>query len=67
MEIPHKFWKEYEEADIIERDKKLDVIVDKVDKIFVIKDKKLRKHTLKMVLQGYFDDLLEFRGLENGE
>ena len=61
-DLAYKFWKEYEEDDILERDKKLAVIVDRMDVIFSIKDKKLRKHTLKTALKGYFDDLLEFKG-----
>lgn len=60
-ELPHKFWREYEEADMLERDKKLDVIVERIDELFLVKDKKLRKHALKIALKGYFDDILEFK------
>ena len=54
-----KFWKEYIEMDLLDRDKKLKMIVDRFEEIYEIKDKKLRKQTLKIMLLSYFDDLID--------
>lgn len=58
--MPTKFWKEYDEADILQREEKLKLIVDRIDELFDLKDEKLRKHTLLRTLMGYFDDLIEY-------
>jgi len=59
-EIPTRFWREYETSNMLGREKKLKHIVEKIDTLFDLKDKKLRKHALSLALQGYFDDLIEF-------
>jgi len=59
-DIPHKFWREYEESDILERKKKIKHIVDMFDKLYHIKDNKVRKHAIEIGIQGYFDDLIGY-------
>jgi len=65
MEIPHKFWKEYESLDTLGRDGKIKHIVENMDKLFELKDKKMRQHAIKIALLGYFDDIFEFKALDN--
>ncbi len=59
---PADFWKEYYEADFIKREKLLERIAKAFDNFFSekIKDKKLRKRTMIMLLRSYFDDLIEY-------
>jgi len=59
-EIPEKFWREYDELDMLGRGDKIKHIVVHFDKLFDMKDEKLRKHALATGLQGYFDDLIEY-------
>ncbi len=53
------FWKEYIEMDLLNRDKKLKMIVDRFEEIYELKDKKLRKKVIKLMLLSYFDDLID--------
>ena len=59
-EIPHKFWREYESLDMLERGKKIKPIVKMIDKIHNLENEKMRQHALATALQGYFDDLIEY-------
>ncbi len=59
--LPEQFWREYEEADLLEREEKLKPLVEKISRILEIEDKKLRSHVLKMLLLSYFDDILEYK------
>ena len=59
-EIPHKFWREYESLDMLEREKKIKHIVDGIDRLRGMKNEKFRKHALTIGLMGYFDDLIEY-------
>ncbi|MBI4981173.1 hypothetical protein HZC30_06485 [Candidatus Woesearchaeota archaeon] len=59
-DLAHKFWREYEEADFLDRDKLLEPIVKNFTPMTKIKDEKMRKHILKMYLGSYFDDLIEY-------
>ncbi|MFH1396344.1 MAG: hypothetical protein ABIG93_03015 [archaeon] len=60
-ELPEKFWREYEKADLLEREEKLKVIVEKITKIIEIKDEKLKSHVLKLSLMSYFNDILDYK------
>ena len=62
-EIPIKFWKEYEKADILDKENKLKPLIKNFEGIFKINDSKLRKHTLLLTLKGYFDDLIEYKDI----
>lgn len=64
-ELPEKFWREYEEADMLEREKKLKAIVENIAKIIEIKDEKLKAHALKLSLKSYFDDILDYKNQSN--
>lgn len=57
---PHKFWREYESLDMLKRGEKIKPIVGMIDKIHNLKNKKIRQDTLEMVLQGYFDDIIDY-------
>ena len=59
-ETPYKFWKEYESSDMLKRGEKIKHIVELIDNIHNLKNKKIRKHALATALQGYFDDLIEY-------
>ncbi len=59
-DLPYSFWKKYDEADLLEREKILAPIIKNFNGICEIKEKKLRTHVLRSFLQGYFDDLLEY-------
>tara|TARA_Y100000310_G_scaffold344826_1_gene459812 strand:- start:3488 stop:3757 length:270 start_codon:yes stop_codon:yes gene_type:complete len=59
--IPEKFWKEYEESNLLEREEKLKPIIEKISKIIKIKDEKMRHQVLQIALISYFDDLLEYK------
>ncbi len=58
--IPHKFWREYESMDMIDKCKKIKHIVNMIDRLHNLKDEKLRKHSLSTILQSYFDDLIDY-------
>jgi len=60
MEIPTKFWKEYESGDDLERSKKIEVIAKRINELFYIKKDSLRREVIKTVLQGYFDDIFAY-------
>ena len=66
-EIPHKFWREYESSDIIEREEKLNHIINNIDQLFKLKNEKVRKRALKLSLRCYFDDLMDYMGARKGE
>lgn len=59
-ELPYSFWKKYEEADLLEREKILKPIIKNLMPLFDLKEEKLRKHVLLNMLQGYFDDLIDY-------
>ncbi len=59
-DIPFEFWKKYDKADILEREKMLKPILKNILPLFKLKEEKLRKRTLQMLLLGYFDDLLDY-------
>lgn len=59
--LAHKFWREYEDLDPLERERKIEPIVKNIEGILKIEDKNLRKHTLKLALMSYFDDILEYK------
>jgi len=60
LDIPHKFWSNYEKADMLEKDKLLNPIIKNFLSMSEIKDQKVLSHVLKVSLQGYFDDLIEY-------
>jgi hypothetical protein len=64
-DIPEKFWRKYSSSDILDKEKKLEPVVKNIDNLFNLKDKKLRKHTLTMLLMGYFDDLIDYMETRN--
>ncbi len=55
-----EFWKKYEDADCLERDKLLTPIIKNFTTVIKIKEEKLRQQVLKMYLRSYFDDLIEY-------
>jgi hypothetical protein len=61
----HKFWREYEELNILDRQEKLNHIADSIIELCSIKDKKFRKkylrHAVTQNLMGLFDDLIEYK------
>lgn len=59
-DIPEKFWREYESLDILGREKKIKHIVDGINRLFGVKNEKVRKHALTIGLMGYFDDLVDY-------
>jgi len=65
-EYSHRFWKEYEEADSIEREElinKLKPIMDIASgKLEIIrkKDKKVYEHMVISTFKTYFDDCIEY-------
>ncbi|MBI2140297.1 hypothetical protein HYU14_05205 [Candidatus Woesearchaeota archaeon] len=59
-DIPHKFWREYESMDMLDRGEKVKTIVEIIDRLHALKDKKLRQHALATSLQGYFDDIMDY-------
>lgn len=58
--LPYSFWKEYEEADSLKRDKLIKPILKNFLPIADIGDEKLRRHTLTMLLRSYFDDCIDY-------
>ena len=64
----HKFWREYEELDILYRQEKLNHIADSIIKLCSIEDKEFRENYLRHIvtqhLMGLFDDLLEYKEIE---
>ena len=62
-DLAHKFWREYEESDTLERRKRIKHIVDMLNDLYRIKDEKLRRHTIEIGIQGYFDDLIEYKSM----
>lgn len=59
MDIPAKFWKKYEKSDLLKREQMLKPIVKSVNRVFLIKDEKIRLFALQTVLQSYFDNIFE--------
>ena len=59
-DLPYSFWKKYEEADLLERDKILEPLVKKFLRMSNVKDEKLRQHTITTFLRSYFDDLIDY-------
>ena len=59
-DLVYKFWRKYEEADLLKRRELLKPIVKNFKSMVNIKDEKLRQHTFETFLQSYFDDLLEY-------
>ena len=59
-ETPYKFWREYESLGMLKRGEKIKHIVEFIDSIYNLKNKKLRQHALATALQGYFDDLIDY-------
>ncbi len=66
-DIPEKFWEKYESLETIEREKKLKVIINNINKLFELKDNKLREHILGLTLMGYFDDLISYMHMKKFE
>ena len=60
LDIPHLFWSNYVKADMLEKDKLLNPIIKNFLSMSEIKDQKVLSHVLKVSLQGYFDDLIEY-------
>ena len=55
-----KFWKEYIEADMLERPDKLENITNRfMDLVDSKMETDLKKQVVNMLLQSYFDDLIE--------
>ncbi len=59
-DIPYEFWKEYESLDMLKRGEKIRHIVEFIDSIHNLKNKKIRQHALETALQGYFDDIMGY-------
>ena len=60
MDLAHKFWKGFVEADLLRRREILEVIVNRFMPIGNIKDKKARREILTVALLSYFEDLVEY-------
>lgn len=63
-EEPYKFWKEYLEAEPLKKEEKLEPVVQRFLDICSIKTEEQREKIIKMLLQSYFDDLIEFMARE---
>jgi len=59
-DLPYSFWKKYEEADLLERDKILEPIVKNFLPIIKLKEEKMKSHILTTYLRSYFDDLIDY-------
>ncbi len=59
-DLCYKFWKEYERADYIKREKLLLPIIRNFASIINIKDEKICRHALNTYLHSYFDDLIDY-------
>ena len=61
-DIPMKFWKEYDDIDMLKRTEKIKFIIDNIINVCeLIKDKpELREHALGTTLQSYFEDAMEY-------
>lgn len=59
-DLVYRFWKKYEEADYLEKEKILRPIIKNFMSLYNLKEEKMRKHVLSIALQGYFDDLIEY-------
>lgn len=68
-DLAHKFWREYIDSDMLERDKKLDNILKMFEPFIsgkIHKSKltlKQKKFTFTTLLRSYFDDLIEYYGV----
>lgn len=60
------FWKKYEEADFLDREKVLAPIVKNFLPLSELKDKKMDEHVLLTLLRSYFDDLLDYSHQRRG-
>lgn len=60
------FWKKYEEADFLEKEKILAPLVKNCLHLSELKDKKMREHVLLTLLRSYFDDLLDYSHQRRG-
>jgi spore coat polysaccharide biosynthesis protein SpsF (cytidylyltransferase family) len=61
-DIPIKFWKEYDDTDMLKREEKIKFIIDNIINVCdVIKDNPvLRQHAISTTLQSYFEDAMEY-------
>jgi len=59
-DLPYSFWKKYEEADLLQRDKIIEPLIKKFLRMYDLKDIKLRKYTTTSFLRSYFDDLIDY-------
>lgn len=59
-DLAHKFWREYCSSDMLEREKKLKPLVNNLNELYKMKDKKIRQHCINMALLSYFDDLIDY-------
>ena len=57
-DIEQQFWKEYIQADALQRQEKIAVIVETIDGTRFIEDDDIRARVLSSLLQNYFDDLV---------
>jgi mRNA-degrading endonuclease YafQ of YafQ-DinJ toxin-antitoxin module len=64
LEIPDRFWSEYEIADSLERKKKIKKIVDMIIETATI-DAPYKEHAVTNFLQSYFDDIIEYKNKDN--
>lgn len=60
MDTAHRFWKDYYEADFLEKEAKLEKPVKMFDELKSIEDDKLRLHSITTMLRSYIDDLIEY-------
>lgn len=70
-DILKKFWIEYIDADMLEREKKIDFIVKELIKVGELNMKKKHKfHTMMILFRSYLDDLIEImdnKSIEDSE
>lgn len=59
-DVPYEFWKEYDEADYLDKEKKLKPIIKNMLSVLEIDDKEIIERMLLLSLRGYFDDILEY-------
>ena len=62
MDIPQKFWAEYEKADCFERKHKIRFIAKDLITLIELKiDTKVKERIIITFLQSYFDDLIQIK------
>lgn len=59
-DLPYEFWSKYIDSNILEREEMIDkIMIENIDNGRLIDNYEIRRHCLKLVLMGYFDDLID--------